>query len=107
AGVDAKIKLWDVATGRQREPAVENESMFTAIAFAPDRMLLAAGDAVGNVSFWDVGTGTRLASHAEHPGPVRSLAFAPDGRSLATGGYDSPATGGYAGTVRLLSVPDR
>ena len=88
AGVDSKIKLWDVATGHEREPALNNEWSVTSIAFAPGGSLLAAGDVAGFVSFWNIGTGTRQDRRREHRGTVRSLAFAPDGRSLASGGYD-------------------
>lgn len=71
----------------------------SAIAFAPDRRLVAtaaevaAPDAarseLAETFLWDAASGLHLATLRWHRHTVRALAFSPDGRLLATAGKDN------------------
>ena len=95
-----EIRMWDVATGEAltvfselTEP-VEQEHLryIWALAFSPDRALLAAGTP-SQLHLWDVRTGDKLFSvstvhkrgwrtHHDYPTP---LVFSPDGAILLSG----------------------
>ncbi|MBI2377206.1 MAG: hypothetical protein HYV07_24615 [Deltaproteobacteria bacterium] len=93
AAVGSTVELYEVASG---EPlgSVVLESAVGAIAFAPDRALLATGEASGDVTLFDLGTGEKLATLGSwisrlfglgtHEADVTGLAFSPDGSWLAS-----------------------
>ena len=56
----------------------------SAVAFAPDGLLLVAGDANGGLHFWDMEGEALLFSFAAHTSVVQALIFSPDGLALAT-----------------------
>ncbi len=107
---DQAIRLFDVATGRQRghrlahgprlrndnDPAnraLESDSGFR-LEFSPDGSILASGSHVGTaaplapIHLWDVARGEELRHFPAHPEMVRSISFAPDGKTIASGGGD-------------------
>jgi len=55
----------------------------TALAFSPDRRLVASGDTNGVVKLWNVADG-RLIRTISHPQQVAAVAFTPDGRRVIT-----------------------
>src|SRR5262249_41113343 len=59
-----------------------------AVAFAPDRSVVATGHDDGVVRVWDVATRKAVNEFAGHKGPVSALAFRGDGEVLATAGED-------------------
>jgi RNA polymerase sigma factor (sigma-70 family) len=110
-GADARVCVWDVATGqRLREisyveipdpkrpvpPAIRVGAMFVA-AVSPDASLIALGSSNGRVVIHELATGRELRRIGGLPGGVPAMAFSPNGRMLAWSGADDP-------TVRLLEV---
>ena len=93
-----KIQMWDVATGGEAlaafaEPTErENPGGISALAFSPDRTLLAAG-VHSQIRLWEVDTGNTLLSvSTEHKRGNRRfqsypepLMFSPDGTILVNG----------------------
>lgn len=73
--------LWDVAA-RQKRHALAHPGPVSALAFAPDGKILAAGSPA-KLCLWDVSSGQLKATLQEEPGPLAGLAFSPDGRTLA------------------------
>jgi WD40 repeat protein len=73
---DKVVKLWDVATGKERSRFQGHAGQVMAVAFAPDGHVLATGSRDGTVKLWEVRTGKELASLKT--GGL-SLAFSPDG----------------------------
>jgi serine/threonine-protein kinase len=72
----------------------------TALAFSPDRRVLASGAVQGSVRLWDL-SGTKPCEKAilpSDPGEVHALAFDPGNRMLATG------CGGLEGLVWLWDL---
>ena len=103
-----ELKLWDAAAGRAARDLISDGPGMTAVAFAPDGRLLAAGTGVwgpdgkyvgGRVTLWDPATGTEAGRLDGHKSTVLCLAFSPDGRSLVTGALD--------GTVIVWDVAGR
>ena len=91
-GVDKKIVLWDVATGKAQQ-SLTATAVIRALAVSPDGKLLASAGDEPSLQLWDVATakpGLKLSGHTDW---VAALAFSPDGKTLASGGYD--------GTVKL------
>ncbi|HEY9623999.1 MAG TPA: NB-ARC domain-containing protein [Crinalium sp.] len=66
------------------------------MAFSPNGVHLATGDAEGGLRLWDVATGTPLLNFEGHAGWVWSVAFSADGQRLASCSSDK--------TIRLWDV---
>jgi WD40 repeat protein len=93
---DDSIRLWDVATQRERV-TVADPSGF--VAFSPDGRHLAVGGMGGSVKVWNADSGKLEATLLEGEGGLdTAVSFSPDGKTVASGsGYSS-------GTVRLWDV---
>ena len=79
-----ELKLWDLATGKERYNLTGHTSRIESAAFSPDGQILATSGYDHSVRLWDSTTGkerTILHGHTEY---VRFLAFSPDGKSLAS-----------------------
>src|SRR5262249_25090989 len=100
-GMQVNVKLWDVATGKER--ATFQQTAVTCLAFSPDGATLCVGSWIHSettLQLWDVATGRQLTPLRGHvPSTTFSVAFAHDGRTVAAGTK--------AGTVFLWDVAAR
>jgi WD40 repeat protein/tRNA A-37 threonylcarbamoyl transferase component Bud32 len=93
-GQPGEIKVWDVATGRERFRLSGHKDLVSCVVFSPDgRRLVSANGGVytsGEIIIWDAADGRELRRIAAHATPVRGLAFSPNGVQLASfgGGVD-------------------
>jgi WD40 repeat protein len=86
-----KIRIWEVASGREFVPFGDKLSA-SALAFSSSGRLIAAVErqpdssraTITTIGLWEVETGT-LIRRIVPPAGSAALAFAPDGRSLASG----------------------
>jgi WD40 repeat protein len=89
---DGTIRLWDVATGRERLALGGLIGRASAVAFTHDGRTVAGGDGKKTVKLWDAGTGAERATLPlpslpidRYQPEVKALAFTPDGKILAAG----------------------
>jgi WD40 repeat protein len=86
---DRCVKLWDVATGREKATLSGHPSWLLSVAYAPAGGFIAAGGQDGGITLWDPTTGSVRASWRGHADQVQALAFSADGALLASGGADA------------------
>ena len=82
-GQEPLVRLWDVATARERAALQGHKGNIYGVAFAPNGKILATASRDQTVRLWSV-DGKELGILA-HPSQVRCVAFSPNGRLLATG----------------------
>jgi WD40 repeat protein len=103
ASTKGKVRVWEVATGKELPPLAAPWTQ--GIAFAPDGRTLATGGGTFGlgtpekpIRLWDIATGKEVGRYEGHGTLVGStfvapeafpLAFSPDGQTLATGLLDS------------------
>jgi WD40 repeat protein len=88
-GWDARVRIWDAATGRKlREIGKPSERGLRGLAAMPDGRTLVVADGAKRIRFWDVTTG-KLIRELERDEDImqgQTLAVAPDGKTLAVAG---------------------
>jgi WD40 repeat protein len=89
-GADAKVKLWEVASGQEVRTLRGHKALVWSVAFSPDGRLLASGGADSTVKIWEVASGRTVRTLSGHNSwVISSVAFSPDGRLLASGSGDN------------------
>jgi WD40 repeat protein/serine/threonine protein kinase len=86
--LSGRIKIWDLAGGRELLELVGETRAVEALAFSPDGRTLASGGPSRTVLLWDAVTGKPLRTLAGHKDLVLSVRYSPDGKFLASGGVD-------------------
>jgi eukaryotic-like serine/threonine-protein kinase len=98
---DGKVRVVDLATGRERWNARAAAERVMALCFSPDGSLLAsgAGFTESTIRLWDVATGESRGELEGHGRFVSQIAFLPDGKTLVSASGDQ--------TVRVWDVAKR
>src|SRR5262249_41574728 len=93
---DGTVRLWDVGTGKEREPLKAHAGAVVAVKFALGGKLLVTAGADRTVKVWDHAAGKEQQCYAGEGAP---LGISPDGRWLASIGPD-----GFSIRVRDLTT---
>jgi WD40 repeat protein len=100
AGYDRFIRLWDVATRKERAALPSGTgAAIHAVALSPDDRLVAFAGDDRLVRLWEIKKRQEFATFTGHTDSIFCLAFSPDGRTLASAGRDK--------TIRLWDVSAR
>jgi WD40 repeat protein len=101
-GDDRLVRIWSVATGRQKAQFPRAGAALKRVAFSPNGRYVAAGASNGCAYVWAVGTrrltaALPLAAHGKcggksKPSDVTAVAFAPDSTRLVAGDAGGAAT---------------
>ena len=77
------MRLWDLASGRERARLQGHENWVSSVAFSPDGRTLASVATTGQLIFWDVETGRELRTVETLNRRTTAVAFKPDGKVTA------------------------
>lgn len=87
SGEDNTMRIWDVATGKEKHYLRGNQSRITAAAFSPDERILVTGEKQRTLRVWDVATGSELDSRPNaSASEINALAFSADGTQFLSAG---------------------
>ena len=84
------LRVWDVATAKERFPVVGHGGWVTAVAWLPDGLVVSGG-ADGTARVWDLARGVEalrlppLPADGSMPPPVSAVAVSADGTRIAVG----------------------
>jgi WD40 repeat protein len=81
-----KVRVWEVASGRERRRLKSTYPGMARFAFSPDGKLLAGTPGGGIITLWDWQTGEELRHLDGDGGRSNALCFSPDGKLLAAAG---------------------
>jgi len=88
---DYKVRIWEIATGKERLAFGDGVTHFYRFAISPDgRTLAAAGFGTG-IRLFDMIDGKQVSVLGSPELSVTTLSFASDGKTLITGQYDTTA----------------
>ncbi|HIK10767.1 MAG TPA: serine/threonine protein kinase [Oscillatoriaceae cyanobacterium M33_DOE_052] len=93
---DKTLKIWDLATGDQRQVLDHNGEQVSAVAVSPKGFTFASGGSDRTVKLWGLESGKLLWTFEGHSGWVLAIAYSPDGNILASASAD--------GTVKLWEL---
>jgi len=96
ASFDRTVKLWDVATGKERATFQGHTEEVRDVAFSPDGKTLATANLNKTVKLLDVATGRECSTLQGHTDGVLSVVFNSAGKTLASASLDK--------TVKLWDV---
>jgi WD40 repeat protein len=88
-----EVRLWDVATGKERATFLGRTNLVRSLAFSPDGKTLASGSEDGNVKLWDLSTTKLKTVLSGRRAPFSCVAFNPDGTLLASAAGQLAASG--------------
>ena len=95
ASNDEMIRLWEMASGAEKQVLEGHQLQVNIVAFSPDGQTLAS--AFNNtIWLWKVATSTVKQVLKGHQSPVRAVAFSPDRRTVASASDDK--------TIRLWEM---
>jgi RNA polymerase sigma factor (sigma-70 family) len=101
SGSESAVRLWDVATGKERLPGGDpgaaglcwgsNDSGVWSVAFSPDGKTLATRSRHRAVQLWQAATGKEVRRLGpQHLGNWGNVVFSPDGKTVVAAAYEYP-----------------
>lgn len=87
AGLEGSIRLWDLATRRERACLRGHTAPVYAIAYSPDGRTVVSASLDHSVGIWDTASGHRVGTFSGHRHAVLCVALSRDGRVAASGDH--------------------
>jgi WD40 repeat protein len=106
-GGDRTVRLFDVATGRQRGapiPVAVN-GILDELKFSPDGRTLAIAANNDTVRLWNISPRRQIGTLTGHNDWISEIAFSPDGKVVATGSADDTVRLWDLMTGRQIGIP--
>ncbi|KAL4951759.1 hypothetical protein BDW69DRAFT_186071 [Aspergillus filifer] len=88
ASKDKTIRLWDAASGAEKQVLKGHEDFVNAVAFSPDGQMVASASDDKTIRFWDAASGAKKRVFKGHQIRVNAVAFSPDGQMVASASHD-------------------
>jgi WD40 repeat protein/serine/threonine protein kinase len=85
---DNKVRLWDLATGKEVRRFTGHESTVRTVAVTPDGQYVVSGSWDKTVRLWELATGKEVRWFTGHEDTVLSVAVTPDGQYVVSGSAD-------------------
>jgi WD40 repeat protein len=85
-GLEASFKIWDAATGKERDIKAAPITSLESIALSPDGKILASGSSEKKIRLWNLAAGQADQPLGDHASTVIDLAFSADATLLASTG---------------------
>jgi WD40 repeat protein len=99
ASADARVTIWDIATGVTKTVLSHPQAVRTVIFDTPEQVI--TGDYAGVVRIWPIGSDRPAREIVWQRSVIRGIALARDGVTLATGSEDHTSViGSKSGDVR-------
>ncbi|MBW4673963.1 MAG: serine/threonine protein kinase [Desmonostoc geniculatum HA4340-LM1] len=106
SGDDRKIKLWNLATGKQISSLNTYSGQVNVVVISPDGKTLVSGNDDSTIKIWNLVTGRQIRTLTGHSDSVHTLAISADSQTLISGSDDNTikiwdlATGEQIKTLR-------
>jgi WD40 repeat protein len=94
---DFDVRLWEVATGKERQHYSGHTEAVSAVAFSSDGRRILSGSFDRTLRLWQASTGRELYRYVGSGGVVNAVTFLPDGHHAVSGGEDR--------TLRTWNLP--
>ncbi|MEH1777374.1 serine/threonine-protein kinase [Nostoc sp.] len=89
SGDDRKIKLWNLATGKQISSLNAYSQQVNAVAISPDGKTLVGGGDDNTIKVWNLATEKQIRTLTGHSDSVHALAISADSQTLVSGSDDN------------------
>ena len=96
ASNDRTVRLWEVASGAEKQVLKGHQEPVVAVAFLPDRQTVMSASNDRTVRLWEVASGAEKQVLKGHQEPVVAVAFSPGRQTVASAFYNK--------TIRLWEV---
>jgi WD40 repeat protein len=83
-GWDGKVRLWDLATGKDRPSFDGHGGPVMSVTYSPDGKQVLTGSLDHTMRLWQV-VGVKQLGVFPHPTGLRPVAFSPDGKRAVSG----------------------
>ncbi|MEE6162573.1 hypothetical protein U9R62_14780 [Cylindrospermopsis raciborskii DSH] len=82
ASLDNTIKIWDMATGREKHTLTGHQSSVYSVTISPDGKTLVSASGDKTIKIWDMATGREKHTLTGHQSSVNGVTISPDGKTL-------------------------